>query len=80
MATRRSTRLSGELDAGNKVVNGKRKGAACGKDDDVEIGTRKKKQGVSDNVFLDILCGDGRDTNRADDCVFHQGKKCKHPL
>lgn len=56
MATRRSTRLSGELDATNKLVNGKRKGAAGGKDDNSEIIMRKKKQGVSGNEFPDIIC------------------------
>lgn len=55
MATRRSTRLSGELDATNKVVNGKRKGTLGGKDDNSEIIIRKKKQGVSDNEFSDII-------------------------
>ncbi|OXG19115.1 kinetochore protein Mis13/DSN1 [Cryptococcus neoformans Ze90-1] len=51
MATRRSTRLSGELDASNKVVNGKRKGTAGGKDDGGEVGTKKKKQGGKKSTF-----------------------------
>ncbi|KIY35999.1 kinetochore protein Mis13/DSN1 [Cryptococcus gattii E566] len=51
MATRRSTRLSGELDATNKLVNGKRKGAAGGKDDNSEIIMRKKKQGGKKSTF-----------------------------
>ncbi|WVQ72045.1 hypothetical protein IAR50_001589 [Cryptococcus sp. DSM 104548] len=46
MASRRSTRLSSELDNGGKAVNGKRKSTAVGRGDEVEATQpKKKKQG-----------------------------------
>ncbi|TYJ53987.1 hypothetical protein B9479_005393 [Cryptococcus floricola] len=51
MASRRSTRLSNELDTGGKAVNGKRKSTAGGRDDEGDAAQPKKKKQGSKKGF-----------------------------